>query len=56
MRLFIWLWDTIKNIFGKKTIQEEIPTLVELKPARPPTQQDDPMESLEGFIDVTLTV
>ena len=48
MRLFGWLWDVIKGIFIKK--KEAITTLVELKPAA------DPMESLEGFIDVTLTV
>ncbi len=54
MRLFIWIWDTLKNLFTKKPQQEETPTLVELKPA--PTQQDDPMECLEGFINITLTV
>ena len=52
MRLFIWLWDTLKNLFVKKPMT---PTLVELKPVDPHLQ-DDPMESLEGFIDVTLTV
>jgi hypothetical protein len=48
MRLFIWFWDVIKGIFIKK--KEAITTLVELKPAV------DRMESLEDFIDVTLTV
>ncbi len=54
MRLFIWLWDTIRNLFVKKHVSTPTPppTLVELKPS----QQDDPMECLEGFIDVTLTV
>jgi hypothetical protein len=52
MRLFIWLWGTIKNIFSKKPIQDiTLPREVELKPV-----EDDSMESLEGFIDVTLTV
>jgi hypothetical protein len=55
MRLFIWLWDTLKNLFAKKSETIPTPTLVELKPAAP-SQHDDPMECLEGFIDVTLTV
>ena len=52
MRLFIWLWDVFKGIFIKKPAQEPIVVLVELKP--PP--QDDPMECLENFIEVSLTV
>jgi hypothetical protein len=55
MRVLAWLWDAIKNLFTKKPIQEESPTLVELKPATT-MQPDDPMECLEGFINITLTV
>ncbi len=52
MRLLVWIWDKLKNIFAKKSPQEPVPTLVELQPKA----EQDPMECLEGFIEVTLTV
>jgi hypothetical protein len=48
MRLFGWLWGVIKGIFTKKPEPVQVPTMVE--------QQEDPMECLENFIEVSLTV
>ena len=63
MRFFVWLFQKIKGIFTsevletveKATIQATTFTLIEFK--KPPPQQEvDPMECLENFTEVSLTV
>jgi hypothetical protein len=48
MRIFEWLWGSIKGIFTKKPEPVQVITIVE--------PHDDPMECLENFIEVSLTV
>lgn len=57
MRFFIWLLQTIKGLFTKPTPEPQPTTftLIDIKPALP-QQQDDPMECLENFTEVSLTV
>jgi hypothetical protein len=66
MRFFVWLFQIIKGIFTsevletveKATIEATTFTLIELKPSPQGAQQKevDPMECLENFTEITLTV
>ena len=60
MRFFVWLFQKIKGLFTnevlttveKATIEATTFTLIDLKPA----SAADPMECLENFTEVSLTV
>lgn len=62
MRFFVWLFQKIKGLFTsevletveKASIQATTFTLIDLK--QPSSQQVDPMECLENFTEVSLTV
>ena len=64
MRFFVWLFQKIKGIFTsevletveKATIQATTFTLIEIKAPAQQQKEVDPMECLENFTEVTLTV